>query len=113
GATGLADPAGAYDVRPTMTPGAPGLSVADLQEGGPRRTGVGIPASRIPTRIPVNNTNGVVLDGGGLTVTGSLTLTAGVLRSSAAHLLTLANSVSVPPAGGGAGHVEGTLGMEF
>jgi hypothetical protein len=55
----------------------------------------------------------VTLAGGALTVTGSLTLTNGLLTTSSANPLVLANSLSVPPAGSAQSYVSGPLSITF
>ena len=113
GAAGLTDPGGSFDTFPTLNLGPAGLSIVYLQEGAARTTGFEIPASRSVPSLTLNNSNGLILSGGALTVTAGLTLTSGLLTSSSANLLTLANSVSSPPAGSSQSYVQGPLGIQF
>ena len=113
GASGLASAGGAYDTYPVVHPSATGSAVLYLQEGASRVTGFEIPASRTLASLTLNNANGVTLAGGNLSVTGSATLTAGILTTSNANVLGFANSVTTPPAGSAASYVEGPLAITF
>ncbi|HEY6193854.1 MAG TPA: putative Ig domain-containing protein, partial [Candidatus Eisenbacteria bacterium] len=112
GAAGLTSAGGSYDTYPSMTTGALGLSVSYLQEGAPRTTGFEIPAADTLRNLTLNNTNGVTLANAGVIVSSSVTLTAGVLRSSVSSGITIANTAT-PPAGSASSYVEGPLGIEF
>ncbi len=99
GLTGGTNTAGNFDVAPTFNVGTGGQTILWAQEPTPRTTSVEIPASRTINNGTVNNTNGVVLAGGDLTFTGTLTFTVG-------NLTTNANTVII----GGAGTVARTSG---
>jgi fibronectin type 3 domain-containing protein len=99
GLTASVNVAGNFDVAPTFNIGTAGQTVLWAQEGAARTTGVEIPPSRTINNATVNNTNGVVLAGGDLTVNATLTFTAG-------NLTTNSNAAVI----GGAGTVARTSG---
>ncbi|MDT5156998.1 MAG: hypothetical protein QOH51_1355 [Acidobacteriota bacterium] len=105
GLTGGLNTAGNFDVAPTFNLGTGGQTILYAQEPTPRTTSVEIPASRTINNSTINNTNGVVLAGGDLTLTGTLTFTVG-------NLTTNANTVIIGSAGTvsrTSGHVIGNL----
>jgi hypothetical protein len=77
GLTGGTNIAGNFDVAPVFNIGSGGQTILWAQEPAARTTSVEIPPSRTITNGTVNNTNGVVLAGGDLTWTGTLTFTIG------------------------------------
>jgi hypothetical protein len=99
GLTANTNIAGNFDVAPAFNIGTGGQTILWAQEGATRTTSVEIPPSRTILSATVNNTNGAVLAGGDLTLTGTLTFTAG-------NLTTNANTVAI----GGAGTVARTSG---
>lgn len=103
---------GSYDVSPTFNAGSSGIRVEYAQEGAPRTTGFEIPASRSLAGVTINNTSGVTLAGGDLTITSFLTLSNGTLSSSAGNTPILATTISVPPAGAVASWVNGPLAIQ-
>ncbi len=68
GLTGSPDTAGNFDVAPTFNIGTGGQTLLYAQEGTTRTTGPEIPPSRTIINMTVNNTNGVILAGGDLTL---------------------------------------------
>ncbi|MGH2570533.1 MAG: beta strand repeat-containing protein, partial [bacterium] len=111
GAAGLATAGGSYDTHPVFNPGSAGVAVQYLQEGTARSTGYEVPPARVLGQLTINNPAGVVLAGGALTVTGSLSLTSGQLQTSSTNVLTLASTITSPPAGSAASHVAGPLAI--
>jgi hypothetical protein len=99
GLTGGLNTAGNFDVAPVFNIGTGGQTILWAQEPTPRTTSVEIPPSRTITNATVNNTNGVVIAGGDLTWTGTLTFTVG-------NVTTNANTIII----GGAGTVSRTSG---
>ena len=105
GLTGGTNTAGNFDVAPVFNIGTGGQIMLWAQEPTPRTTSVEIPPSRTVFTGTVNNTNGVVIAGGDLTFTGTLTFTAG-------NLTTNANTAIIGSAGTVArtsGHVIGNF----
>jgi hypothetical protein len=96
---------GSYDVAPTFSFGAGGYSVIYAQETAARTTGYEIPGDRSIASMTINNTNGVTLSGGGLTLTSGLTLTVGNVTTDA-NILAVSSSGSVTRT---SGHVVGHL----
>ena len=99
GLTASTNIAGNFDVAPVFNIGSGGQTILWAQERAARTTSVEIPASRTINNATVNNTNGVVLAGGNLTLNGTLTFTVG-------NLTTNANTLII----GGAGTVARTSG---
>jgi len=120
---------GSFDVSPTFSLGSGGLSLLYQQESTSRTAGFEIPSSRTVTTLAVDNSNGVGLSGGDLTVSGTtgstLTLSNGIFSIGASNTVTIANggnilaasgSLATGAAGGtvafaGTGSVTGTLGF--
>lgn len=75
GFLGSTIPGGSFDQSPVFNIGTGGYTVLYLQESVARTTGFEIPPTRGITAMTVDNTNGVTLNGGDLTVTGTMTLT--------------------------------------
>jgi len=99
GLTGGTNTAGNFDVAPVFNIGTGGQTVLYAQEPTPRTTSVEIPPSRTINNATINNTNGVVIAGGDLTLNGTLTFTVG-------NVTTNANTVII----GGTGTVSRTSG---
>ena len=73
---------GAYlDSSPVWNTGTGGHTVLYVQQPNLRVTSFEIPPSRTLVALSVDNTNGVLLFGGDLTVTGAMTLTNGVVST--------------------------------
>src|SRR5207237_1819328 len=109
GATGIAFTAGSLDVAPTFNIGSGGLVLVYSQSPtGPITTGPEVPGSRSILSIQILNPNGVILDGGPLTATGTvaglngLLLSSGKLTTSSANLLTLSGTATTAVSGGSA-----------
>jgi hypothetical protein len=105
GLTGGTNIAGNFDQSPVFNIGTGGETVLYAQEPAARTTSFEIPTSRSILNSTINNTNGVVIGGGDLTITGTLTFTVG-------NLTTNANTLIIGSAGTIArtsGHVIGNL----
>jgi len=113
GSVGLATPGGSFDSGPAFNLGTGGYQILYQPEGATRITGFEIPGTRSVGVISINNSNGITVAGGGITLTQALTLSAGLLNTSAGNLVTLANSVTTPPAGSATSYVNGPLAVEF
>src|SRR5262245_11866807 len=112
GAVGVTGAAGAYDASPVFNPGSGGVSVSYLQEGVARTTGFEIPASRQLRDLTVDRAGGlVIVSGGPLALTSGLTLTAGILRTSASDLVVIGDTASSIPDGSAQAHVDGPLAL--
>ncbi len=105
GLTGGTITAGNFDVAPVFNIGSGGQTVLWAQEPTPRTTSVEIPPSRTITNATVNNTNGVVIAGGDLTWTGTLTFTVGNLTTNSNNAII----GSAGTVGRTSGHVIGNL----
>ncbi|HST24161.1 MAG TPA: C25 family cysteine peptidase, partial [Blastocatellia bacterium] len=110
GLTGSPDTAGNFDVAPTFNIGTGGQTLLYAQEGTGRTMGPEIPPSRTITNMTVNNTNGVTLAGGDLTLTpttatSTLTFTIGNLTTNANTVIISATSTVARTVG----HVIGNL----
>jgi hypothetical protein len=105
GLTGGTNIAGNFDQSPVFNIGTGGQTVLYAQEPAARTTSFEIPPSRSIFNSTINNTNGVILGGGDLTITGTLTFTAG-------NITTNANTIIIGTAGTisrTSGHVIGNL----
>jgi hypothetical protein len=71
--------AGSFDVTPVFNYGSGGYGVTYYLATGSVVTEFEIPASRTMNNVTVNNADGVVLAGGNLSLSGTLTLTSGLL----------------------------------
>ncbi|RSK32428.1 T9SS type A sorting domain-containing protein [Hymenobacter metallilatus] len=115
GVTGATTQAGSFNVAPNFNIGAGYLQVIYAPETAGRTTGFEIPATRSIDYLSIANPNGVTLAGGNLTVRGdatqSLFLTSGVLSTSPANTLILAETVGAPPTGSAASYVRGPLAI--
>jgi len=115
GATGSASPAATFDVAPAFNIGTGALQLVYAPESVGHVTGFEVPASRSIDYLTIANPNGVTLAGGNLTVRGdatqSLFLTSGVLTTSAANTLILAETVGAPPTGSATSYVRGPLAI--
>lgn len=94
--------AGSFDAAPVFNTGTGGHTILYLQETASRTTAFEIPATRSILSTTINNTNGVVLSGGPLALTSTLTLTAGILTTSTANLLTVGGTTTGSISGGSA-----------
>ncbi|HSN75183.1 MAG TPA: fibronectin type III domain-containing protein, partial [Anaerolineae bacterium] len=114
GVTGATTPGGNFDVSPTFSTGSGGHTILYAQETVARTTGFEIPPSRSVAAVTINNTNGVTLAGGGLTITGAsgLTLTAGRFNTSAANTPKLATTVTTIPTGSATSYINGPLAID-
>jgi hypothetical protein len=99
--------AGNFDVPPVFNIGSGGQILLYAQEGTGRTTGTEIPVSRTVFSMTENNTNGLTIAGGDLTVTGAMTMTNGVIQTGAN---TLIHNGAVTRTGG---HVDGNLRHDY
>jgi hypothetical protein len=103
---------GQFDMLPTMNLGTGTYSVTYAQESAARTTGIEIPVSRTMRNLVINNTNGVVLSGGALSleVGGVLTLTSGKLTTTAVNIINVTDSITGSVSGGSAtAYVNGPM----
>ncbi len=112
GSASPTSPGGSYDLAPTLNAGSGGVHVLYEQESAARTTGLEIPVTRTVDVLSVNNTNGVMLAGGGLSIDDMLTLSTGLFHTSASNLLMLGTGVASPPAGSATSYVEGPLALQ-
>jgi hypothetical protein len=109
--------AGNFDVAPVFNVGTGGLSILYLQESSTRTTGVEIPSSRTILTTTINNTNGVILNGGDLSLTSVAASPNSALRLLAGRFITGANTVILPNAASTVfrtgGHVDGNLRKNY
>jgi hypothetical protein len=86
--------AGNIDAAPIFSLGTGAYSLYYYPESAARTTGYEIPASRTVNNMTINNSNGVTLSGGALTIgtasAGALTLTSGIFTTSTVNIPTLA-----------------------
>lgn len=101
GATGLTTPGGSFDVAPNFNLGSGTYSVLYQPESVARTTGFEIPATRTANVLTVNNSNGVTIVGGPLEVTGTLTLTSGIVTTTETNNLVLGNATAAGTLSGG------------
>jgi len=107
---------GAFDTYPTLNLGTGAYTLLYSTESALRTSGYEIPASRTVTNVTINNTNGVTLSGGDLTIgtasAGTLTLTAGILNTggSTVYLPNTGTSIS---GGSATSYVNGKLVRTF
>lgn len=110
GVTGNTLPGGNYDASPTFNAGTGGVQVVYAQETVARTTSFEIPGTRILQALTINNTNGVTLAGGNLSIAGTLTLTAGLFTTSSANLPTITATTTGSISGGSTtSYVRGPL----
>ncbi|HRQ29359.1 MAG TPA: fibronectin type III domain-containing protein, partial [Saprospiraceae bacterium] len=117
GATGLTTQGGFFDGAPTFNLGTGTYSILYYPESVARTTGYEIPSSRAVTNITINNTNGVTLNGGDLTlgtasVLGTLTLTSGIFNANGNSVI-LANTGTTISGGSATSYVNGKLVRSF
>jgi len=111
GEIGVAGTGGSYDVAPVFNPGSGGYAVSYVQEGL-RSTGLEIPAGRSLSSLALENPNSIaVVTGGALTLTEDLTLTAGLLSTTATDVVVLADTTAGIPAGSAQSYVDGPLAI--
>ncbi len=103
GLTASINTAGNFDVAPVFNIGSGGQTLLYAQEGTGRTTGPEIPASRTVLALSENNTNGLTIAGGDLTVTGAMTMTNGVIQTGVNNLI---HNGAATRTGG---HVDGNL----
>ncbi len=113
-------PGGNFDNYPVMNLGSGTYTVLYTTESVPRVTSYEIPVTRNVTSISVNNTNGVTLAGGNLTLgaTGTFTLVDGIFNTSAGNVLILTNpgaavTLTAPSGGSATSHVNGPMERTF
>ncbi|WP_426490350.1 T9SS type A sorting domain-containing protein [Hymenobacter sp. 102] len=115
GTAGSTTAAGTFDVAPKFNLGTGTLELIYAAETTGRTTGFEIPTTRTVDFLTLANPGGVTLAGGNLTVRGdatrSLTLSSGVLSTSAANTLVLAETALVLPAGSATSYVRGPLAV--
>jgi hypothetical protein len=99
GLAGGLNTAGNFDVPPVFNIGSNGQTILYAQEPTPRTMGNEIPPSRTILNTTINNTNGVVIGGGDLTVlltgtavSSTLTFTVGTITTNANTLILGATS---------------------
>lgn len=110
GVAGFTSTAGNFDVLPNFNLGTGVYSLVYAQEGSARTTRGEIPLSRSIGNLTIGNPNGVVLAGGNLTLTGTLTLTNGLLISSDTAMLVIANTAAAAaPVGSATSYVRGPM----
>ncbi|MBL8183048.1 MAG: hypothetical protein JNL64_15725 [Blastocatellia bacterium] len=105
---------GTFDSTPTFNPGTGGIVFSYLRSGSTAARNIGpeIPASRsITTFTHDNNFAGHVLTltGGNLTITGTMTLTNGIVGTSAANTLIHSGATAARTTG----YVDGPLRRNF
>ncbi|WP_354582287.1 T9SS type A sorting domain-containing protein [Hymenobacter sp. UYP22] len=107
--------ASSFDVAPKFNIGTGTLELIYAAEAAGRSTGFEIPATRSVDYLTIANPSGVTLVRGNLTVRGdgtrSLTLTSGVLSTSEANTLILAETAGTPPTGSATSFVRGPLAI--
>jgi hypothetical protein len=113
GAPNGAGNGGALDQSPVWDLGSGGLHLSYYQESAPRLTGYEIPLSRSVAQLTLDNQSGVTVTGGAITIASNLLLTRGVLHTSAESPIELASTVTSPPVGSAASHVEGPLAIQL
>ncbi|GAB4094503.1 Ig-like domain-containing protein [Flaviaesturariibacter terrae] len=108
GYAGNTGPGGFFDVSPIFNLGTGTYTISAQQESVLRTLALEIPASRSIGALIVNNTNGVTFNGA--LSSGTLTLTAGNLNTSASNLLTVTGITAGSVSGGSAAsYVNGPL----
>jgi hypothetical protein len=117
GVTGNTGTSGSITAAPTFNIGTGALQLIYAPELTARTTGFEIPATRVVDALTISNPAGVTLAGGNLVVnasgvsTGSLTLSSGILTTSAANKLTLGTAAATIPTGSATSYVRGPLGI--
>jgi hypothetical protein len=117
GSVGLTTPGGSFSSAPVFNLGTGTYSLIYQQESVSRTTGFEIPSSRAVTNVTINNTNGVTLNGGDLTlgttsVVGLLTLTAGIFNANGSSVI-LPNTGTTLSGGSSSSYVDGKLVRSF
>src|SRR5690606_3295326 len=98
---------GVFDVAPVFNTGSGGHTVLYAEQPDPRPTGLEVPPTREVDAFTMLTPNGVVLQGGDLLVTGSLTLEAGTLYTGNSTLTHNGTATRT------AGDVNGKLRREY
>lgn len=117
GSVGLTTPGGSFSSAPVFNLGTGTYSLIYQQESVSRTTGFEIPSSRAVTNVTINNTNGVTLNGGDLTlgttsVVGLLTLTAGIFNANGSSVI-LPNTGTTLSGGSSSSYIDGKLVRSF
>lgn len=92
---------GSFDVIPTFNLGTGTYSILYLDEPTARTIGNEIPNPRTVTNITINNLNGVVAAGGPIEISGTLTLTNGLVSSSLADHFVVGTDLAAATITGG------------
>ncbi len=108
---------GSFDVAPTFNIGTGTYTLFYSQESATRTTGFELPPSRIIHNATINNTSGVNLSGGDLTIgtsaaAGLLTLTAGILDAGSSSVILPFTGTSIS-GGSATSYVNGKLLRSF
>ena len=115
GVNGNTRTGGSFDASPGFNLGTGTYTVLYEPEIAARTTGFEIPVSRTITNLSINNANGVTLNGGTLNLdaAGVLTMTTGLLNTSATNLLVLNNTGTAVSGGSSTSFVNGPLSRTF
>jgi len=115
GVNGNTRTGGSFDAAPVFNLGTGTYTVLYEPEIAARTTGFEIPGTRTITNLSINNTNGVTLNGGTLNLdaAGVLTMTTGLLNTSATNLLVLNNTGTAISGGSSTSFVNGPLSRTF
>ena len=94
--------AGSFDVAPLFNLGTGTYQVTYTTATNAVTTSVEIPSTRTLNLLTINNTNGVTLAGGNLSVSSTLTMTLGNLITSSSNLVTVTGTTTGSVSGGSA-----------
>lgn len=101
GKAGLLTPGGSFDQSPVWSLGTGTYTLLYQEESVSRTSGFEVPPTRTATNMTVANPNGLILSGGNLAVGTALTLTSGIVTTSAANLLSLGTAAAAGTLTGG------------